>query len=196
MRLFQNCKIFQVFLVAGYQRGNASQRIAQRRAPLQLQEFIHQKFTSFQRIVDFCFWGFVPQHAASKWMSGANEVMLSLGARASRILIFIQHFGNLSNFCGEIGILVTRVNDFKFCVALRLGISNLSIFVFSQIFKFHKFVYFLLFFGRRRRPKNWKFWWLEINFLRVFCLYITLFCISRRKMEAVLEAFFAFLLHI
>ena len=40
--------------------------------------------------------------------------------------IFTQHFGDLRNFCGEIDILVTRVNDFKFCVDSGVRISNFA----------------------------------------------------------------------
>ena len=52
--------------------------------------------------------------------------------------IFIQNFTDLSICLSEIGILVTRVNDFKFCVNLGSRISN-----FAKLFvDFAKFQFF------------------------------------------------------
>ena len=48
--------------------------------------------------------------------------------------IFIQNFDYLSICFSEIGIFVTRVNDFKFCVELGLKISNFAKFQFFSNF--------------------------------------------------------------
>ena len=53
---------------------------------------------------------------------------------------FIQNFGKFGNIFCEIGILIIRVNDFKFCVDLGLTISNLPILQNCNFSKISKFV--------------------------------------------------------
>ena len=55
--------------------------------------------------------------------------------------IFIQNVGDLSNFCCEIDIFVTRVNDFKFYVDLGLRILNFANLSISQNFKFSQILF-------------------------------------------------------
>ena len=57
-------------------------------------------------------------------------------AKGERLKNFYTKFWRFEQFLSEIDILVTRVNDFKFCVDLGLRISNFANLSISQNFNF------------------------------------------------------------